>query len=73
VLFRSTAGAVALEDLAAIQGITPEIADRLRATGNTTLVAVATADPEMLAAAAGVTPAQVRAEDWIGQARRLLG
>jgi predicted flap endonuclease-1-like 5' DNA nuclease len=67
------ARAVSLDDLSAIEGITPEIADRLRATGNTTLIAVATSEPETLAVAAGVPPAQVRAEDWIGQARRLLG
>jgi predicted flap endonuclease-1-like 5' DNA nuclease len=66
-----TAGS--LEDLTAVQGISPETADRLRAAGTTTLVALATADPDELAAAAGISADQVRREDWIGQARHLLG
>lgn len=64
---------VALEDLEAVNGITSEIAARLRAAGSTTLIALAASDPATLARQAGVTGEQVEQQDWIGQARRLLG
>jgi predicted flap endonuclease-1-like 5' DNA nuclease len=62
-----------LGDLVAVKGVTSEIAQRLRAAGSTTLVAIATSDAQTLASQAGVPRGRIEQEDWIGQARRLLG
>ncbi len=62
-----------LSDLAAIKGVTSELAERLRAAGSTTLVAIATSDSRTLGSQTGVPRDRIEQEDWIGQARRLLG
>jgi predicted flap endonuclease-1-like 5' DNA nuclease len=55
-----------------IRGIGPVVAERLAAAGIISLEQLAAATVEQLAAASGRSPQRISAEDWQGQAERLL-
>lgn len=62
-------GLVEGDDLTEVSGIGPVFATRLRDAGISTFAQLAEADPQQISEAAQV--AASRAEDWIGQAKRL--
>jgi predicted flap endonuclease-1-like 5' DNA nuclease len=61
------------DDLEIVVGIGPDQARQLRAAGIVTLADLAAAAPAALAAATQLPVEQIVAEDWAGQAGRLLG
>ncbi len=61
------------DDLEIVVGVGPDQARQLQAAGIVTLADLAAADPVALAAATQLPVEQIVAEDWVGQAGRLLG
>ncbi|PKO21118.1 MAG: hypothetical protein CVU38_16495 [Chloroflexi bacterium HGW-Chloroflexi-1] len=64
---------LAKDDLEVIVGVGPEYARRLRAAGVATFADLAAANPADLSTMIDVNVERILRDDWIGQARQLLG
>jgi hypothetical protein len=62
-----------LDDLSLIRHVGPGTVKRLQEGGVTSLAAIAAMTPDELAAASGYSAGKIEKEEWIGQARRLVG